>query len=249
LCLREASICTESIIVLAACTHLTSLKILDLFGNPIGKYGCRVLAHCKHFPNLECLSVYGPNIELEGCMEIATSCCFPNLKELSLGLYSVGEDIFDGSEVVTAVASNPHFKLTLFDSKFNSVSPQAIETLINKCHISELSMNQTIIGSDGAIAITNCPNATYLTSLSLRDSTVGEDGIKALAECPHLVNLTLLDLSENEGLKEETVKMILQSPHLRNVTDLSLAGMLNTSWVNDFYCHATKLKKLKDFLY
>jgi uncharacterized protein (TIGR02996 family) len=186
--------------VLAAASHLASLRVLKLAGNGLEAAGVRSLAKAKHLGQLRALDLCGNDLGLEGARVLARSPLFAGLTDLRLG----EEDEFDetndlGDAGVRALLASPHLT--------------NLETL-------DLAANG--LTDEGAKALAGWPHLASLRWLDLGANDLTDEGVRALASSPGVANLRGLSLYSCDGIGEGGLKALLDSPHLANLVEFSL---------------------------
>jgi uncharacterized protein (TIGR02996 family) len=188
--------------VLAAATHLTNLRTLDLAGNGIDREGLEALADAAFMPSLRALNLSGNNLDVRAMATLAFMPQFAGLTDLRLGQI----DEFD------------------FEEENNYLGDDGLRQLIaspNLKQLSVLSLFETGITDAGLIALAAWPGLRSLTYLDLSYNTFTDAGMEALANSAHLANLRGL-VVWGDSLTEAGVRAVINSPHLTGLVEVSL---------------------------
>lgn len=147
--------------------HLQNLVDLDLWGNPLGDEGAKIVADAR-LTNLRSLMMTHTGVGAEGVVALANAEFFPRLESLH---FDVGYD--------------PEQKRTYGAKGVIAIAERGASLRV-------LSMTNTAMGDEAAIAIARSPALQNLRELYIGGAALTERGAAALAESPHLGKIEVL---------------------------------------------------------
>jgi uncharacterized protein (TIGR02996 family) len=196
--------------------HITGL---GLWANQIGDDGLEALLSSSHLTRLTSLNLSSNQISTTGVTILAQSPVLGRLRELCLR-----QNVIDDVGVVVLAAALPDrlARLDLRGNVFQLAQARPLSPFHGLRHLIHLDLGGNHLHPRGVEALAAIP-WVRLSQLSLDYTRLGDEGAKTLAQSPHLKGLSTLDLRRNNiGL--EGALALARSPYLCGLSCLLLGG-------------------------
>jgi uncharacterized protein (TIGR02996 family) len=233
--------------VVAAATHLTRLRELDLSRATLSDGGIAALAQAKHLAGLRVLRLglpADPHPAANGIHALTASPYLTSLTTLDLA----NQHLTD--EAVRAVLTSPAFaRLETVSFAGSALGARAFAVAAGKMRLRDADLSQCVIGDAGLTALAALPQFSGVSRLDLRSCDLGAKGLTALARSPAAASLRELNLADNPlrahgldnfaqarwpelhtlnlancGLGADAVKALSATSGVKRLIDLDLSG-------------------------
>ncbi|KAF8962805.1 hypothetical protein BGZ46_001104, partial [Entomortierella lignicola] len=204
----------------------TTLTILDLRGNSVGKEGAAALSGAlKANTTLTTLDLSENSIEDDGALGLSGALkTNTTLTTLNLKFNSIGNE----GALALSGALKTNTTLTILDLSDNSVGKEGAAALSGALKanttLTTLDLSENSIEDEGALGLSSALKTnTTLTTLNLRFNSIGNEGALALSEV----------------LKTKTTLTILQAP-LHKMTEQQIQRFRHGDAIEEFCVRVTQ---------